>query len=143
MKYSLTIYCTKSRLREIRAFTEDILRKHQMNELERSSVVLAIDEVCANLIIHGHHGKEDEELKLQIDVKPNKVVFDIIDTSEMFNINQYETPKLEDIIKKQCPFPKEQLVNSLRQLIVGHRCGRSQRHQVIRQVEGDPAIVTS
>ena len=101
MKYSLTIYCTKSRLREIRAFTEDILRKHQMNELERSSVVLAIDEVCANLIIHGHHGKEDEELKLQIDVKPNKVVFDIIDTSEMFNINQYETPKLEDIIKKQ------------------------------------------
>lgn len=101
MKYSLTIYCTKNRLREIRAFTEDILRKHQMNELERSSVVLAIDEVCANLIIHGHHGKEEEELKLQIDVKPNKVVFDIIDTSEMFNINQYETPKLEDIIRKQ------------------------------------------
>ena len=101
MKYTLKIYCTKNRLREIRSFTEDILRQHHMEELERSSVVLAIDEVCANLIIHGHHGKENEELKLEIDVKPNKVVFDIIDTSEMFNINNYETPQLEDIIKKQ------------------------------------------
>jgi serine/threonine-protein kinase RsbW len=72
-----------------------------MDELERSSVVLAIDEVCANLIIHGHEGKSHDELKLQIDVKPSKVVFHIIDTSTVFNINEYETPDLEDIIKRQ------------------------------------------
>ncbi len=101
MKYTLKIICSKSQLRDIRSFTEKILRDHEMNELERSSVVLAIDEVCANLIIHGHHEQSRDELKLQIDVKPSKVVFDIMDTSAIFDINNYETPQLEDIIKKQ------------------------------------------
>ncbi len=101
MKYTLKIICSKSQLRDIRSFTEKILREHQMDELERSSVVLAIDEVCANLIIHGHHEQSRDELKLQIDVKPSKVVFDIMDTSAIFDINNYETPQLEDIIRKQ------------------------------------------
>ena len=101
MKYTLKIVCSKSQLRDIRSFTEKILKDHQMDELERSSVVLAIDEVCANLIIHGHHEKSRDELQLQIDVKPSKVVFDIMDTSAVFDINTYETPQLEDIIKKQ------------------------------------------
>lgn len=101
MKYAYSTSCSKSRLREIRSFTEQILRKHGMEELQISTVVLAVDEVCANLIIHAHECDDQHELKLEIDVKKDKVVFDIIDRSEMFNINQYKTPQLEDIIKMQ------------------------------------------
>ena len=101
MKYTLKIGCSKSQLRDIRSFTEKILKKHRMDELERCSVVLSIDDVCENLIILGHYGKSLYELKLQIHVNPSKVVFHIIDTSTVFNINEYETPDLEDIIKRQ------------------------------------------
>lgn len=101
MKYAYSTSCSKSRLREIRSFTEDVLKKHEMNELEISAVVLAVDEVCANLIIHAHECDDADELKLEIDIKKDKVVFNIIDRSEMFNINKYKAPQLEDIIKMQ------------------------------------------
>jgi len=101
MKYTYRTSCSKSRLREIRSFTENVLREHHMDELDISTVVLAVDEVCANLIIHAHECDDDHELKLEVDVKKDKVVFNIIDKSEMFNINQYKTPQLEDIIRMQ------------------------------------------
>ncbi len=101
MKYTYSTSCSKSRLRDIRGFTEGVLRKHDMDELEISAVVLAVDEVCANLIIHGHECDEKDELQLEIDIRNDKVIFDIIDRSEMFNINKYKEPQLEDIIKMQ------------------------------------------
>ncbi|MCA6078278.1 ATP-binding protein [Fulvivirga sedimenti] len=101
MKYLYSTSCSKSRLREIRAFTEGVLRKHDMDELEISTIVLAVDEVCANLIIHGHECDDSDELQLEIDIHSDKVIFDIIDRSEMFNINKYKAPQLEDIIKMQ------------------------------------------
>jgi serine/threonine-protein kinase RsbW len=101
MKHTFQTSCSKSRLREIRSFTENVLREHEMDELEISTVVLAVDEVCANLIIHAHECDDDHELRLEVDVRKDKVVFNIIDKSEMFNINQYKTPRLEDIIRMQ------------------------------------------
>ncbi len=101
MIHTFQTSCNKSRLREIRSFTENVLREHDMDELEISTVVLAVDEVCANLIIHGHECDDEHELRLEVDVRKDKVVFNIIDKSEMFNINQYQTPRLEDIIRMQ------------------------------------------
>jgi serine/threonine-protein kinase RsbW len=101
MKYNFSTSCSKSRLREIRAFTEGVLRKHEIDELEISTIVLAVDEVCANLIIHAHECDDEHELKLEVKVNNQDVVFNIIDKSEMFNINKYKTPQLEDIIKMQ------------------------------------------
>ncbi|MEJ2004169.1 MAG: ATP-binding protein [Cyclobacteriaceae bacterium] len=101
MKYTYQTSCSKSRLRDIRSFTEHVLREHEMDELEISTVVLAVDEVCANLIIHAHECDDQHELKIEVDITKDKVTFNIIDKSEMFNINQYKTPQLEDIIRMQ------------------------------------------
>lgn len=102
MKYSYKVPCKKEKLRDIRSFVKEILDKHGLSEIDSSTLVLAIDEVCANLIIHAHQCNAKDSIELQIMVKHNDgIIFDIIDKAEIFDIGQYEEPKLEDIIKKQ------------------------------------------
>jgi serine/threonine-protein kinase RsbW len=102
MKYSFKVPCKKEKLRDIRSFVKDVLDKHGLSEIDTSTLVLAIDEVCANLIIHAHQCNAKESFELQILVKANYgVIFDIIDKEEIFDISEYKEPKLEDIIKKQ------------------------------------------
>lgn len=101
MKYQYTVYCSKEKLRDIRRFVKSTLDKQGFSEIDVSTLVLAIDEVCANLIIHGHSCAANESFDIEIDVKGSHLVFDIIDTSDMFDINKYEEPSIEDIIKKQ------------------------------------------
>ena len=102
MKYSYKVPCRKEKLRDIRSFVKEVLDKHGLSEIDASTLVLAIDEVCANLIIHAHKCNAKDSIELQIAVShQNGIVFDIIDNAEIFDIGQYEEPKLEDIIKKQ------------------------------------------
>jgi serine/threonine-protein kinase RsbW len=99
MIYRFKTRCAKNNLRSIRSFVEGTLQKHGLSEIEISTIVLAVDEVCANLIIHSHGCDESQELRLAIDVKGDRIQFDIIDKSEIFNINEYKAPDIDDIIK--------------------------------------------
>ncbi|MBL3654853.1 ATP-binding protein [Fulvivirga sp. 2943] len=102
MKYCYKVPCQKEMLREIRSFVKDVLDKHGLSEEDISTLVLAIDEVCANLIIHTHKCNASDSIELEIKFKKNKeVIFSIIDKAEMFNINQYEEPTLDEIIKRR------------------------------------------
>ncbi|HNP17383.1 MAG TPA: ATP-binding protein [Fulvivirga sp.] len=102
MKYSYKVPCKKEKLRDIRSFLKQILDKHGLSEIDASTLVLAIDEVCANLIIHSHNCNAKESIELEVVVKGDSgIIFNIIDKSEIFDISEYVEPKLEDIIKKQ------------------------------------------
>lgn len=102
MKYCYKVPCKKEMLKEIRDFVKEVLDKHGLSEVDVSTLVLAIDEVCANLIIHSHSCNPKESIEIQIDVDKKKgLIFKIIDKAEIFNINEYKEPTLEDIIKKQ------------------------------------------
>ncbi|MCG8389009.1 MAG: ATP-binding protein [Cytophagales bacterium] len=102
MKYSYKVPCKKEKLRDIRSFVKEVLDKHGIPEIDVSTIVLAIDEVCANLIIHGHACNPKDSIELEIKVaKELGLEFDIIDNVDMFDIAAYQEPNLEDIIKKQ------------------------------------------
>lgn len=102
MKYCYKVPCKKEKLKEIRCFVQEVLKKHGLSEVDVSTLVLAIDEVCANLIIHSHCCNPKESIEVEINVDKEKgLIFNIIDNAEMFDINEYQEPSLEDIIKKQ------------------------------------------
>lgn len=102
MKYNYKVPCKKEKLRDIRSFVKEILDKHGLSEIDSSTLVLAIDEVCANLIIHSHQCNARDSIEIVINVdQTTGIVFDIIDKAELFDISSYKEPKLEDIIKKQ------------------------------------------
>lgn len=99
MTYNLNISCTKDRLREIRQFVSDILMDHQYPEAESNKIILAVDEVCANLIIHSNHCNPTETLQLYVDYQNDRIVFEILDHGEGFNLSEYKEPSMEDLIK--------------------------------------------
>jgi len=102
MVYKFKVPCSKSKLVEIREFLQQVLSENAIPDVTVNALVLAVDEVCANLIIHSHNCNPDEniELKVKFDGK-SEITFDIIDHGVGFNISDYEEPLISDIIKQK------------------------------------------
>lgn len=101
MEYRFKVSCSKNKLGEIREFIKQVLDTHKVPELEKNTIVLAVDEVCANLIIHSHNCNAREQLELKVDISGKNVTFDIIDNGIGFNIENYKEPSLNDIVKQK------------------------------------------
>ena len=102
MKYSYKVGCSTENLRGIRDFIRGSLKNHGVSDLDVSEMVLAMDEMCSNLIIHAHHCNSDELFELHIIAEPRKpIVFEIIDDGTVFDINQFHEPDLGNIIHQK------------------------------------------
>jgi serine/threonine-protein kinase RsbW len=99
MNYSFKVPCCKDKLQSIRDFVKNILDHYDLSEVDTHQLVLAVDEVCANLMIHSHHCNPDESIELLISVdEKNGITFEIRDEGAGFNITDYREPDLKDII---------------------------------------------
>ena len=100
MKHNISVPCEKSNLKRIRAFIIDVLREQQLTDVEVHSMVLAVDEVCANLMIHSNNCSPDHSIEVEILIKDGeKIIFDIIDKGSGFDIRKYPEPDIKEIIK--------------------------------------------
>ncbi|MGK7389365.1 MAG: ATP-binding protein [Candidatus Cyclobacteriaceae bacterium M2_1C_046] len=99
-KYNCSVQCKKEKLKNIRLFVKEKLDGHGLSDLDVSAIVLAVDEICANLIIHSNKCNPDETIILEMEIKDGKeVFFEITDQGEAFDIKQYKEPTIEEIIK--------------------------------------------
>jgi len=94
----LTISCEKKSLTKIRKFVGSALSKNEVAEVEAHKIVLAVDEICANLIIHANKCDPDKKLDLTIDFVRNKVVFTIKDKGIAFDFTKYKEPSMDEIV---------------------------------------------
>lgn len=101
VKYSFDIPSSKNKLRLMRKFVTDVLKKHSVSEIEINMMVLAVDEVCANIIIHGHPTNSESNVRLGITLKGEGVLFQIIDHGNAFDIVSYQEPSIEDLVKSK------------------------------------------
>lgn len=101
MKYSIKVPCLKKNLAKIRSFVGGVLRKYGVDEVQANNLVLAVDEVCANLIIHSYHSNPAEKLEVDVKVNSNKITFDIHDHTDGFDIREHPEPVIEEIIKSK------------------------------------------
>jgi serine/threonine-protein kinase RsbW len=101
-KYKYKVGCSIDNLRGVRDFIRTSLNNHGIPELEISEMVLALDEMCSNLMIHAHHCNPDELFELHINVDNNDpVVFEIIDDGSVFDINQFAEPSINNLIHEK------------------------------------------
>lgn len=102
MEYKFKVPCSKSKLGEIREFLQRVLSENSIPEVTINSLVLAVDEVCANLIIHSHNCNPEDHIELKVRVSgKSKITFDIIDHGVGFNIGDYQEPSISDIVKQK------------------------------------------
>lgn len=102
MEYKIKVACSKSKLGEIREFLQRVLRENSIPEVTVNTLILAVDEVCANLIIHSHNCNPDDHLELKVRLNgKSEITFDIIDYGDGFNINEYKEPLISDIVRQK------------------------------------------
>ena len=102
MNYMYKVGCSIENLKGVRDFIRGSLKGHDVSDIEISEIVLALDEMCSNLMIHAHHCNPDDlfELHIQVD-KGQPVIFEIIDDGTVFDINQFNEPALNNIIHEK------------------------------------------
>ena len=100
MNHKLTVSCRKDKLQNIRTFVWDQLKPYSLSEVTLNQLVLAVDEVCSNLMIHAHACNPRHTIELTIIVEESGgITFEISDEGKGFNLHTYQEPCLEDIIK--------------------------------------------
>ena len=102
MSYQYNIGCSLSNLKGIREFIRTSLNGKGLSEIELGAIILALDEMCSNLMIHAHHCNPDHLLELHIDIPAHgKFVFEIIDDGSVFDINQFNEPELGNLVHEK------------------------------------------
>lgn len=100
MAYRKKINCAKTNLKQIRSFVSDVLSKYRLSEPEANLIVLAIDEVCTNMIVHSHQCNPEESLEVVINRKKDGFLFEIRDKGELFDILQYQEPDIKQVVRE-------------------------------------------
>lgn len=97
----MKLYCETSRLVELRDFLQGILAGTSMSEVEQHQVILAVEEVAANLIIHSHDCNPAEFIEINVNRNRKLLKIEIIDSGERFNILEYQEPDITEVIRSK------------------------------------------
>ncbi len=98
MIYKYNLSCQTSSLSELRSFLQRILSGYSLNEVEKHQLTLAVEEVCANLIIHSHGCNPLDQIELEVKNLNESLIFEISDQGAAFNILEYKTPDLKKVM---------------------------------------------
>ena len=102
MNYQYSIGCSLNNLKGIRDFIRMSLKNHGISDVMMNEIVLALDEMCSNLMIHAHNCNPDDMLELHINIPgKGKLIFEIIDDGRSFNINEFQEPDLGNLIQEK------------------------------------------
>lgn len=101
MKTHYIAICSKQSLPKIRAFVEAELRAMEVQEMVKHQLILAVDEACANSIIHQHECDEHSRIKLSISRKGKELLIELTDDGTPFPINEYQPQNIQEIIKNR------------------------------------------
>ncbi|MEM9830134.1 MAG: ATP-binding protein [Bacteroidota bacterium] len=101
MSYRYKVSCCKDELQGVRDFVRNTLQNYTISDVEMHQLVLVVDEVCSNLMIHSHKCNPDHSLELKIQIGDDQgVTFEIYDSGKKgFNFKQYKEPCIKQIIK--------------------------------------------
>lgn len=102
MDYKYKVGCSIENLKGVRDFIRHTLKRYGVADLEVSELVLAIDEMCSNLMIHAHHCNPDDLFELVIKINnDDPVVFELVDDGTVFDINHFTEPSIENILRQK------------------------------------------
>jgi serine/threonine-protein kinase RsbW len=98
MNPKFNLSCSTAALAELRSFLQQHLESYRLSEGDKHQVTLAVEEVCANLIIHSHDCNPKEEIHLEVKALDKKIIVEITDKGDAFNLLEYEVPDLSQVI---------------------------------------------
>ncbi|GAB2951041.1 hypothetical protein GCM10027048_15260 [Hymenobacter coalescens] len=99
MKHAIRISCSRSNLKTVRDFVAGILQEHRLSDILQNQIILAVDEIVANLIIHSNQEDASKHLDIRVAVEDHEFRFEAEDDGESFSPAEYRDPDLEEHIR--------------------------------------------
>lgn len=91
-------FCDISNLQKIRNFLKFNLEENNICEKIQNLIILAVDEICSNTIIHGNKQNSIAKIDVSISYCSNNIVIDIKDKGVYFDYSKYKSPTVQDLI---------------------------------------------
>jgi serine/threonine-protein kinase RsbW len=100
MNNTIRISCNKKNLKVVRDFVSAYLNPFGLSAIVLNEIVLAVDEITANLIIHSNQQDESKFVRLAIfQLAGDTLLFEITDKGISFNQANYTPPDIPGIIR--------------------------------------------
>ncbi|WP_181304487.1 ATP-binding protein [Rufibacter sp. XAAS-G3-1] len=99
MTNKIRVSCDRKNLKVIRAFVTETLLPVHLSEIMLNQIILAVDEICANLIIHSNQENSQKHLCLTIRYDERQIIFELEDNGTPFVQANYKEPDILDNIK--------------------------------------------
>jgi len=103
MNNSIRIRCKLSNLKVFRDFVTQFLNAYALTEVVVNQIILAVDEITANLIIHANNEDESKSIKLTILQVGESFMFELSDNGKPFDPEKYKIPDMKDKIARKEP----------------------------------------
>lgn len=91
---TMRILANTNQLADVRTFIRNQVANLGFSYFEEDNIVLAVDEVCANLIQHAYAGRSDAYIDLRVIVEPGAVKVEISDNAAPFNPGDSQLPDM-------------------------------------------------
>jgi serine/threonine-protein kinase RsbW len=102
MEHSLQIGCNNVNLKRVRTFVETTLGAYQVPGVETDWIVLAIDELCTNLMAHAHPHDHAHQIEVRIICAANGLTFEVRDPApDDFDLLAYHLPDPQHIFRER------------------------------------------
>lgn len=101
MTQKITIPCHTSKLKDVRDFVSLSIKPLYLSEKEQFLLVLAVDEICANRILHSNQNDNSRQLEVEISSENGEVVFYIKDQGDFFDLTRSEITPLNNLVKER------------------------------------------
>ena len=100
MKNAIRVSCNRTNLKVVRDFVNNYLATYNLSELQLNQIVLAVDEVVANLIIHANAEDESQYLELTVGFQNHTVGIEIEDDSAItYRPATFQEPDLHEHVR--------------------------------------------
>ena len=85
------------RLKLVRGSVRAAARMCGFNDTASQNIVLAVDEACQNIIVHGYKGREDGEIHMSLARKQNGIQVSLVDSAPLVDAATIVPRPLTDI----------------------------------------------
>jgi len=95
----IKVPCKLESLREVRHKALDFMAGEGIAATQAKMIATALDEICANIIIHANKQDPNKYLQVSIARVNDTVMIEAMDEGHFFNIGGYQTPDMHDLIE--------------------------------------------
>ncbi|GGE96821.1 hypothetical protein GCM10011383_04470 [Hymenobacter cavernae] len=100
MRNAIRISCNRHNLKVVRDFVTAFLATYHLSDVLLNQLLVAVDEVVANLIIHANGEDDSQFLNLKLSVEDQTFTIEIEDgSSSSYQPSSYREPDLHEFIR--------------------------------------------